>query len=51
MRLNVLYGVEIRGIWGVLMTPHFELLSDRNANLFIHRSVVFYDNWLFHISE
>ena len=48
---NVLYRVEIRWVWRVLMAPHSQLLSDRNTYLFMHRCIVFHDNWLNHIPK
>jgi hypothetical protein len=48
---NVLNWIEIRRVWGVLMALHSKLLPDRNAHLLVSRSIVFHDNWLFHIFE
>src|SRR5579859_290267 len=46
---NVLNWIEIRRIWGMLMTLHSKLLSDRNTYLLMRRSIVFHDNQLFHV--
>ena len=35
----------------MLVALHFQFQSDRNINLFVDRSVVFYDNWLFQILQ
>ena len=43
---NVLNGIQIREIWGVLKAHHFQFQSDWNTNLFVDKSIVFYDNWL-----
>ena len=49
IRLNILNGIRIKGIWKVLMALHFRFQSDWNINLFVDRSIVFHDNWLFQI--
>jgi len=51
VRPNIFNWVEIRGIRGVLMTPHSKLFSYRDADLFVDRSIVFHDNWLLNIPE
>jgi len=48
---NILYRVEIGWVWRVLMAPHFQLLSDRNIYLFMHRYIVFQNNRLNYISN
>ena len=49
--LNVLNWIEIITIWGILMMPHSKLLSDKNGQLFMRRSIIFYDNSYFHLSK
>ena len=46
---NVLNGIQIRRIWGMLVALHCQFQSDWNTNLFVDRSIVFHDNWLFQI--
>ena len=47
------FGVHcaIRGIGRVLMTPHSKRFSDRNTNLFMNRSFILHQNWIFYISK
>ena len=51
MRPNVLNWIEIRRVWRVLMALHSQLLSNRNADLLVRRSIVFHNYWLFQVLE
>jgi len=49
VRPNVLNEIQIWRIWGILVALYFQFQSDWNTNLFVDRSIVFHDNWLFQI--
>src|SRR5271154_4015235 len=51
VRPNILNGIEIRGVWRMLMTLHSKLLSDGNADLFMNRSIVLHDNWFLYVPK